>query len=169
MASLERCAWLVALLALGATGCHSYVPVERPSPGTTVRVAVPVTSVAANPNRPPEVLSVEGTVLAAPSDSVIMAIRNRRELGQFRVVVEVDTVRLALGGLLALEEQTLSIPRTVAFTAAVTAGAAGVALALYRAGGGQRGDGGPGGGQVPASVRLPPGAIRAALALLAGW
>lgn len=163
-----RGVWSAVVLTLGAAACHSYVPVERPSAGTTVRAAVPVASVTANPNRPPAVLSVEGTVLATPADSVIMAIRNRREVGQFRVVVEVDTVRLARDGLLALEEQVLSVPKTVAFTAALSAGAVGVALAAYRAGSGQRGDGGPGNGQIPASMRIPPGALRAALAFLTG-
>lgn len=166
MASRFTLLGCLGLFTLVPSGCHTYIPVQRPSPGTTVRAAVPVTSVVANPNRPLEVVSVEGSVLDTPGDSVILAVRNRRELGQFRVVLDVDTIRLARGDLVALEEQTLSRSRTVAFTAMVTAGAAGLALAAYRAGGGQGGDGGPGNGQVPAAIRVPPVILRAALGLI---
>ena len=36
------------------SGCYSYVPVERPSPGSIVRIQVPVRTAVDNRNREPE-------------------------------------------------------------------------------------------------------------------
>lgn len=123
-------------VALFAAGCYSYIPVEQPSPGTTVRIRVPVTSAVQNPNRAPETFDVEGTVLSS-GDSLVMVTETRRELGQFRVVSDTDTIRVARAGLLAVDEQVLSKPKTFGLTAVVTGGAIGLlVLALDAAGGG---------------------------------
>lgn len=144
----------VTALAAFAGACYSYVPVERPAPGTTVRIRVPVTSAVQNPNRPPESFDVEGVVLTA-GDSLVMVSETRRELSTFRVVSDVDTVRVARANLLSVEEQVFSKPRTFALTALVTGAAVGVVLlALDAAGGGEGPDGG-GDPVTQGAVRIP--------------
>jgi hypothetical protein len=143
--------------AILASGCYSYAPVERPSPGTTVRIHVPVTRTALGTRMSAsETLSFEGLVLSA-TDSLILETKSRREIGSFQEVFELDTLRIATGALAGLEERRFSKPKTYAFTALVTAGAAGLVVAAVNAAGGFGGeDGDPGNGTVVQGIRLDP-------------
>ena len=136
-------------------GCYSYVPVERPSPGTTVRIHVPVSSAVQGPNAPAETIDLTGLVLAS-GDSLVMETKNRREFGAFREVMEVDTLRVARSALSSLEEQVFSKPKTVGLTVLVGAAAAGIVAAIAKAAGGQDGSGAPPGGGPPAQIRVKP-------------
>ena len=142
------------LLVVFAAGCYSYVPVERPSPGTVVRIQVPLSSAVSDPNRPPETFDLEGTVLSS-SDSLVLATETRRELGTFRVLTESDTLRVARSGLVSVEQQVFSKPKTIGLSLLIAAGVAGVLLAALEAAGGQQGEG-PGGGGPQTAIRVPP-------------
>ncbi|HSG07449.1 MAG TPA: hypothetical protein VLA36_03760 [Longimicrobiales bacterium] len=147
---------IVATLGLAVlTGCYNYIPVERPSPGTTVRVHVPLRSAVQASNAPTETLSVEGVVVS-DGDSLIVATKNRREFGAFREVVEVDTLRVARSGISFIEQQVFSKRKTYGMAALATAGAAGLVAALVNAAGGQRGDGPPGNTGPGAQIRVRP-------------
>lgn len=138
------------------SGCYTYVPVERPSPGATVRVQVPVRSAVSNPNRPPELLSMEGTVLAA-ADSIVLEVANRREIGAFREIRTVDTLRVAGADLAGVDERVFSRPKTVGLTAAVAGITAVLVFAALDLGGGSGGDDGSGnGGTTTSSIAVRP-------------
>jgi len=146
-------------LAAGAallSGCYSYTPVEHVSPGTTVRIHVPVTAAAVGTrSREPQTVSFEGLVLSA-ADSLVLETKSRREIGAFQEVFELDTLRVATTRLAGIEERRFSKPRTYAFTALVTAGAAGLVVAAVNAAGGFGGDGPPGNGTVQSAIPLNP-------------
>ena len=108
-----------------------------------------------NLRRAPETVSFEGLVLSA-TDSLILETKSRREMGSFQEVFELDTLRVATGALAGIEERRFSKPRTYAFTALVTAGAAGLVVAAVNAAGGFGGDGPPGNGTVMQGLRLDP-------------
>lgn len=147
---------VTTILALVVSaGCYSYAPIERPAPGTTVRIQVPLRSAVQNPNQAPESISLEGVVLATPGDSLVLTTQTRRELGQFRILTETDTLRVARSGLLAVEEQIYSRPKTYALTALVTGGAVGLLVLALDAAGGQAGDGGGGGPPTNTALRIP--------------
>lgn len=137
------------------SGCYSYVPVERPAPGTTVRVHVPVRSAVQASNAPAETIDVEGVVVS-DGDSLVIATKNRREFGAFREVIEVDTLRVARSGISLLEQQVFSKSKTYGMTALVTVGTAGVVWALVQAAGGRGGEGAPGNGGTGAQIRVKP-------------
>jgi len=130
------------------SGCYSYVPVERPSPGSIVRIQVPVRTAVDNRNREPETMSMEGTVLTT-GDSLVLQVESRRELGAYRELTQTDTVRVAPKDLAGVDLRVFSKPKTFLLTAGivgVTVALAAVALGL---GGGSAGsipppDGGPG-------------------------
>jgi hypothetical protein len=159
----------VAVLCLGAflAGCYSYVPVERPSPGTTARVVVPLRAGVEGSTVNDRTIAIEGHVLSS-GDTLVMETTTRRELGTFQVLTGVDTVKMARSGVFAVEERVFSKPKTVGLTALVTAGAAGMVMAAFKAAGGQRGGGRPGDGSVPTAIRVPPILLRDALAALLG-
>lgn len=165
MTRLRTSLRLVALVCVGAllSGCYSYVPVERPSPGTTVRIRVPLRSGVEGSSASQGTLDLEGRVLAA-GDSIVMETTTRRELGTFRVLTALDTVRVARAGLLGLEERVFSRPKTLGLTALVTAGAAGLVLGALDAAGGQKGDGRPGDPGTQGSLTVPGVVLRSFLA-----
>lgn len=155
--TMRRFLRALSLLPVGllAGACYSYVPVAQPTPGTTVRIHVPLTSAASAPNRAPETLDVEGTVLSA-GDTLVMVTETRRELGQFRVVSQTDTLRMARTGILSVEEQVFSKPKTFGLTALVTGGAVTLVLLALDAAGGQAGDGNGGDPPIGGALRIPP-------------
>jgi hypothetical protein len=146
-----------ALAVVGAalmSGCYSYVPVERPSPGSIVRIQVPVHSAVGNRNQEPETMSMEGTVLTA-GDSLVLQVESRRELGAYRELKQVDTVRVAPKDLAGVDLRVFSKPKTFLLTAGiigVTVALAAVALDL---GGGSGGGGPPDGGTTSAIMVKP--------------
>jgi hypothetical protein len=137
------------------SGCYSYVPIQQPTPGMTVRVHVPVRSAMQDPNAPEPTLNVLGTVVST-GDSLVLATKNRREIGNFRTVMELDTLRVARSGISLMEEQVFSKPKTYGLTVLVTLGAAGLVAALVKAAGGRGGEGPPGNGGTGAQIRVRP-------------
>jgi hypothetical protein len=137
-----------------ASGCYSYSAIERPTPGSQVRIHIPMRSAAASVGGT-ETVTFEGTVLAF-SDSLVLETRSRREYGAFREVFEFDTLRVHPGSLSGIDERTYSKRKTYAFTALVTAGAAALVVGAVQAAGGGDGNGGPGNGVVlPAKILKP--------------
>lgn len=113
---------VVVAVALGA--CHTYRPVTAPTPGSTIRVHVPVTSAL---SRVPETAAVEG-VLVSMSDTITLATQTRREFGAFRELVRTDTLRLATSQASLVEVREFSKPRSVLAGVVITGGAAYLAL-----------------------------------------
>ena len=137
------------------SGCYSYIPVERPAPGSAVRVRVPLRSAVQSPNAPTGTLAVDGVVVS-DGDTLVIETKTRREFGAFREVTELDTLRVARSGISTLEQQVFSKPKTYGMAVLVTVGAAGLVVALTKAATGQKGDGGPGGGGPGAQIRVKP-------------
>lgn len=138
------------------SGCHNYIPVERPEIGSTVRVRVPVTSAVADPNSLRESsASIEGEVVAS-GDSIALAVLRRMEYGAYREVVRQDTFRVAAADAIAIERREYSRNKSVALGVGIALAAAGLAATAFGIGGGQQG-GGPNGGdptQGPV-IRIP--------------
>ena len=130
----------VLLLLLATAACHTYVPVSNPTPGTRVRVRVPVTSALDNGNLAPSTASIEGDVIAA-GDTLVLGTMTRQEYGAYREVTLVDTLRLGPDQLLSVEQAQFSTGRTIALTAAIVGAAVGTAIAAF-GGGGEQIDGG---------------------------
>jgi hypothetical protein len=145
------------------SGCYSYVPVERPAPGSVVRVKLPVRTIIARPSEAPETESLEGTVLSA-ADSVVLEVESRREIQRFQELTRVDTVRLARADLAALDLRTFSKPKTLGLTAFVVGATVALALVALGLGGDEQGRGPPDGGGTTGSVVVNPivsGVLRA--------
>lgn len=135
----------VVAFGLGAfllAGCYRYVPVEMPAPGTVARVRVPVQSAVADPNAPPETVSVEGSVLAS-GDTLVLAARLSRDISPFQQYVRFDTFRVASAELASVERKEFSMGRSVGLGVAVAGGAALMAVAALgiQGGGDGAGDG----------------------------
>ena len=137
---VARSILVVALLAVGA--CSTYVPVSNPTPGSTVRVRVPVTS--ALDGGAPGSATIEGDVISS-GDTLVLGVTNRQEFGAYREVVLFDTLRLAPDQIMTVEEASFSTGRTAVLTVAIVAGAVGLALTAFSGSGGDDGpiDGGP--------------------------
>lgn len=138
-----------------ASGCYTYVPMEQPRPQTEVRVTVPIRSAVDRPNREPETYSVEG-VLVSASDTVVLETRSRAEAGAFREVVRLDTLRVARGSIMSLDEKVFSTPKTIGLTAVLVGGAVGLVSGLLSITTGDDGDGGPDGGGDTNQIRIDP-------------
>ena len=94
-------------------------------------------------------MSFEG-MLVALTDTLSLEVTTRREAGAFREIVQQDTLRIAQDNILLLEERTFSKPKTYAFTAVLTVGAAALGVAAMNTLTGQTGDPSrPGGGGDP--------------------
>lgn len=130
------------LMVLGVvflSGCYTYRPVETPSPGSMLRVRVPVTSALNNPNQAPATASIEGLVLSA-GDTISLATETRRQMGAYREIVQYDTLRLAVSQTSSMDVREFSAPRSVVLGVAI-AGAAGAAAAVaFGLGGGSVGE-----------------------------
>jgi hypothetical protein len=128
-------------------GCHTYVPVQQPVPGTSVRVRVPLTSAAQRPNQAPETVSIEGTLIEF-GDTVEVEVTSRQEYGAFREVMRLDTLRIAAIGITGLDERTFSRGRSVVLGLVIGGAAAAFAwTALGFEGGGSNPEPGPDGPQ----------------------
>ena len=143
------------------SGCHTYMPIERPAPGTTVRVRVPLTSAVERPNQSPETVSVEG-LLVAFGDTLELEVTSRQEYGAFREVMRRDTLRIARNGITELEERVFSRNRSVGLGVALAGGATVLAAAALGLTGGDQGAG-------PDSGDDPSGAIIVASLAKAIW
>ncbi len=149
----SRAMWgaLPMAAALVVSACHTYRPVENPSPGATVRVTVPVVSAIADPNAPPQSVAIEGEVLDG-RDTLVLAMTTRREFGAFRELTQTDTVRLAADQRLGVELREFSPRRSVVLGAVIAAGVTGLAAAAFGLGGGGDTDGPGDSGPNPAIV-----------------
>jgi len=132
----------IALFALSPalSACHTYRPISTATPGTAIRVHVPVVSALSNPNAPPQSVSIEGDVVSA-GDTVVLATETRRELGAYREVVQFDTVRLAPDQRLSMELVEFSTKKSVLLGVAIAGGATAFAVAAFGFGGGSDGGG----------------------------
>jgi len=136
---------ILAASTLLLMGCHTYMPVQQPVPGTTVRVQVPLTSAAQGSNQAPETVSIEGTLIEF-GDTVEVEVTNRQEYGAFREVTRVDTLRIATSGIIGLDERIFSTGRSVVLGLAIGGVAAAFAwTALGFEGGGSNPTPGPDG------------------------
>lgn len=153
---------LLGALVLTAGGCHTYTPVQSAAPGQIVRVHVPLTSAIANPNAPPQTVSIEGQVLSA-ADTIEIATRTRREVGAFREFVDYDTLRVHMNQLAGMEVREFSTTRSLILTAAIGAAATGFAIHALNIQTGGTGENGDGGGPVTVVV------VRDLVAAIARW
>lgn len=138
------------------SGCYAYIPVDEPAPGSIVRIQVPVRSAISRPNQAPESISMEGLVLSA-TDSVVLEVASRRELGAFREIRRVDTLRVARADLSAVHSRVFSRGRSVGLGVAIVSATATLAAVAFGLRGGSSGDDGDGNGNPTASsIRINP-------------
>ena len=139
---------MAAALVVGSS-CYSYQPIEDPGPGTVIRIHVPAASPVIRPNQAPPSVSFEGTVVSL-GDTMLLEVTSRREVGAFREILELDTLRVAESRISLLEERLFSKPKTYAFTAAITLGSAWLGIKALNTLTGQTGNPDrPGGGGDP--------------------
>ena len=142
-----RTAMFVALglIAMATSACYRYVPVESPAPGIEVRVRVPVRTTVGGGATVTETAALDGHIVEW-GDTLLLETTSRQQIGNFREVVLVDTVRLDMSQLESVERRELSTRRTVIATGA-TLGALGlILLATETLTGGSPGDDGEGNG-----------------------
>ncbi len=131
------------------SACYSYQPIENPAPGTVIRIQVPAASPVIRPNQAPPSVSFEGTLVSL-GDTMLLEVKSRREVGAFREILELDTLRVAGSRVTLLEERLFSRPKTYAFTAALTLGSAWLGIKALNTLTGQTGNPDkPGGGGDP--------------------
>lgn len=153
----RRWATRVAAVVVVATmsGCYSYVRVESPTPGSTVRIDVPVRSAISGRPDPSEVVSMEG-LLVSSGDSLAIEISSLKTIGNFREIRSVDTLRIARSDVGAVSIRNFSKPKTLGLAAVVIAGSTLLAVKVFGLSGGSSGGGSPGGGQTTGAMRVKP-------------
>jgi hypothetical protein len=116
--------WIPVLLLAGGvlSGCHTYRVVETPTLGSIVRVQVPVTSALDGPNAASRTASLEGEVVGV-GETLLLATETRREYGQFREVVQFDTISLSTEQASVIQVREFSSQRSVAMGAVIAVGA----------------------------------------------
>ena len=140
--------------ALLLCGCHTYLPVESPVPGSVARVHVPVRSALADPRLPPETTSVEGVVLEA-GDTLVLEVQTRRVIGVFNEFVQENTYRVSRDELVMIEVREFSPGKSAALGSAIFGGAVFFAVAAFRGETGSRGRKPPNGGTQSFTIRFP--------------
>lgn len=126
--------------ALLLSGCHTYLPVESPAPGSVARLHVPVRSAVSNPNAPAPTVSVEGTVLSA-GDTIVLEVQSRQYFGALQEVVQENVYRVGRDEVVAIELREFSGRRSVVLGVGILGGIGLLALAAF---GGEFGQGGGG-------------------------
>lgn len=126
--------------ALLLSGCHTYLPVQSPTPGSVARVHVPVRSAVTSPNAPAPTASVEGTVLSV-GDTIVLEVRTRQHFGALQEVVQENIYRVGLDEVVSIEVRELSGRRSVLLGVGLLGGIGLLALAAF---GGEFGQGGEG-------------------------
>jgi hypothetical protein len=122
-----------ALLVAGAflmAGCHTYTEVLQPPPGSTVRVRVPVQSPLTGAGGVPATASIEGVVISA-GDTLALATQRRHDLGPYRQLIQIDTVRVLRDAVASLEVQELATRRSIVLGVAVTGALTALLLAAF--------------------------------------
>lgn len=153
--------------ALALSGCHTYTAVDTPAPGSTVRLRLPITSAADDPNAAPQTVSVEGEVLSA-GDTIVLARRTTQEINQFRSITQFDTIRVARDQTSDISVRAFSQGRTVVLGAAITGAVVGLAFAALGIEGGQAGDGPPTDGTNPQGAVISRTLIQSLWKLIGG-
>ena len=126
--------------ALLLSGCHTYLPVQSPTPGSVARVHVPVRSAVTNPNAPAPTVSVEGTVLSA-GDTIVLEVRTRQHFGALQEVVQENIYRVGRDEIVAIEVRELSGRKSVLLGVGILGSIGLLALAAFGGEFGQGGDG----------------------------
>ena len=139
---------------LALSGCHTYLPVETPVPGSVARVRVPIRSAVSDPGLPPETASVEGVVIEA-GDTLVLEVRTRRVIGAFNEIVRENTYRVARDELVSVEVREFSARRSAVLGSAILAGTVFLAVAALRGDTGSGGRGPGNGGGRTFTVRFP--------------
>ncbi len=124
--------------ALLLSGCHTYLPVESPAPGSVARVHVPLQSAVSTPNVPPPTVSVEGTVLSA-GDTIVLEVRTRQHFGALQELVQENVYRVPRDEVVAIEIREFSRGRSALLGVGILGGIGFLALAAF---GGEFGEGG---------------------------
>lgn len=127
--------------ALLLSGCHTYLPVQSPAPGSVARVHVPVRSAVSDPNAPAPTASVEGTVLSADGDTIVLEVRTRQHYGALQEVVQENIYRVGLDEVVSIEARELSGRRSALLGVGLLGGIGLLALAAFGGDFGQGGDG----------------------------
>lgn len=137
---IPRCLRAAAAVfgALFLSGCHTYLPVRSPAPGSVARVHVPVRSAVADPNAPPPTVSVEGTVLSA-GDTIVLEVRTRQHFGALQEVVSENVYRVGRDEIVTMEIREFSRGRSALLGVGILGGIGFLALAAF---GGRFGQGG---------------------------
>lgn len=149
---------VVLLSATLMTACHTYTPVSAPTPGSTVRVHIPVRSAVDDPNAPTPTRTVEGQVVSA-ADTLVLATRSRIEYGAYREIVQYDTLRLGPEQRSAVEVREFSNRKSVGLGLAVTAIVAGAAILALGNTFGREGEGLPNDTPNPSVIGIPLGSL----------
>ena len=119
----------LAASLLVMVGCHSYIPSDSPAPGSVARVRIPTGSAAEGPNAVAETASLEGVVVSA-GDTIVLAMRIRREWGNDGGTLRTDTVRLSRDRLSSIEVKEVATGKSLLLTAAIAGAAMALALTL---------------------------------------
>jgi hypothetical protein len=158
---------LVVLAGAWLSGCYTYRPVETAPVGTPVRVHIPVSSSVDIPGRQSETVAVEGSVLAL-GDSVVVATETRRQLGAYRDIVQLDTLRLGAAQVTRIEVKEFSKGRSIALGLVIAAAVGGAAAVAFGVGGGSTGTGPPDGGGPQGAVVITPSILSGLIGALSG-
>lgn len=164
--SLARAA---LVLAVGASlaGCYTYHPVESAPIGSSVRVHIPVSSSVDIPGRRAETVTLEGSLLEL-GDSVAVATETRRQLGAYRDIVQLDTLRLGASQITRIEVKEFSSGRSIGLGLVIGGLVAGAAAIAFGVGGGSAGDGPPDGGGPQGAVVITPSLLTGLIGALSG-
>lgn len=115
-----RAAWLALVLA---GGCYSYEPVQVPQPGMEVRARLKTESAVRRSEGLDEpVMVVNGRVIDATPESVMLNVLLARDPSVFRNVEIRDTVRLNLDEIQTLTVRHVSTTRSLLFAGALGVG-----------------------------------------------
>lgn len=138
---------LTAATVLLAAACYTYRPLQAPEPAAGTRISAQLTpdgSRALAYQIGPEVLHVEGDVLAADSAGLALAVRQVENYRGRQSSWNGEPVRVPRSAIAGLQERRLSVGGTGLMGGLVVAGLFGLYEAL--GGGGSSGRGPTGGG-----------------------
>jgi hypothetical protein len=122
---------LVAVASLACGGCYGYAisATERPVPATVVEVTLNDRGrIAMEPRVGPDVLSIEGTVVAAGDSSIVLEARRVVDLQRRPSTWAGESVTVRLEHVRLLRERRWSAGRTFLLAGGITAGAMAVFL-----------------------------------------
>ena len=111
---------------LTLVGCHSYTSAESPAPGSVARVRVRAVEGSSEAG---ETAPVEGVVVSA-GDTIVLAMRLRREWGNTSGTRRADTVRLARERLSSIEVKEAASGRSLLLGAAIAGAMTALVLTL---------------------------------------